>query len=289
MEVDLGDMIVGEGHPCGVVAEIGNNHQGSMERALALLDVAKEAGCAAAKIQKRTLEVAFTRAQLAASRPSPWGLTYGEYRRAVELSREQLAALAGHARVIGLGLTSSCWDAAALEDVMATLHPRWLKIASACVTDLELLRLHRSTGLPLVLSTGMSTVEEIDRAVETLGTERLVLLHCCSAYPAEKDDLNLRAIASLRKRYGVPVGYSGHERGLTTSIMAAVAFGACLIERHVTLDRTLFGTDHAASLEPAGLRRLVRDLRGCEEAAGSPEIRRLPSEEGARAKLRRVG
>lgn len=286
--VNLGGWTVGAREPCYVVGEIGLNHNGSVLIASRLIEIAAAAGAQAVKLQKRTLSTCFTREQLAAPRESPWGSTVGEYKRAVELGREQYQELARHATMLGIKLTASCWDLGALDDVCSWIAPAWLKIASASLTDHRLLRAHRRAGLPLVLSTGMSTIEEIDAAVEVLGTDDLVLLHCTSTYPSRPEEIDLECIATLRERYRVPVGYSGHERGIATTV-AAATLGACLVERHITLDRTMWGTDHAASLEPAGLERLVRDIREVERARGDGVKRRWPSEEPFRAKLRRVG
>lgn len=310
--VNLGDREVGESKPCYVIGEIGLNHNGSLVNAEKLVDVAALAGADAVKLQKRTLDVCFTPEQLAAPRESPWGTTVGEYKRAVELGRREYVDLARYAAAKGLVLTASCWDEGALADVCEWIDPPWFKIASASITDHALLRAHAVLGKPLVISTGMSTIEEIDAALTTIGEARprvtryrrtddydieeyealdlndVVLLHCTSTYPSEPEEINLECMATLRARYRVPVGYSGHERGLATSV-AAAALGACVIERHITLDRTMWGSDHAASLEPGGLMRLVRDIRVNELARGDGIKRRLPREEPIRARLRRIG
>jgi N-acetylneuraminate synthase len=221
-------------------------------------------------------------------RETPWGtMTYLDYRYRVEFTREQYVEVSDHALLRGLDWFASPWDVpsvAFLEDLNVVAH----KVASACLTDIPLLQALRDTGKPIILSTGMSTIAQIDAALEVLGTDRLVLLHATSTYPMEPDEANLRVIPTLRDRYpGVPVGYSGHERGLQISV-AAVALGAVAVERHITLDRTMWGSDHAASLEPAGLQHLVRDIRIIEQALGDGVKRVFPGEQAPMAKLRRV-
>jgi N-acetylneuraminate synthase len=182
---------------------------------------------------------------------------------------------------------ASCWDEASV-DVIARFDVPCFKIASASLTDDNLLWHTRATGKPIVLSTGMSTVEEIDRAVKILGTKDLVILHACSTYPAYYEELNLNAVQTLRERYQVPVGYSGHETGIPSSV-AAVVMGACMLERHITMDRSMWGSDHAASLEPNGITRLIRDVRLIEKSMGDGVKRVLEREQPIIHKLRRVG
>lgn len=276
---------IGRGHPAYVIAEIGINHNGDLGLALALVDVAADAGCDAVKIQKRTPRLCVSADQAASRRSTPWGeMSYLEYRERVELSPDDCRALVARCAERGIAWLASCWDIPSVEFV-ASLEPTVFKIASACLTDEALLREHRKHGLPIILSTGMSTLEEIDRAVEILGTQELALLHCTSTYPAKPGELNLNAMATLRERYGVPVGYSGHEVGLATTV-AAATLGACIVERHITLDRASWGSDQAASLEPPGLARLVRDIRVIREAMGDGVKRVYDSEIPIRAKLR---
>ncbi|WOF23319.1 N-acetylneuraminate synthase family protein [Microbacterium betulae] len=288
MTVAIGGRVVGGGRPAYVIAEIGLNHNGDVELAKRLIDVAADAGADAVKLQKRTPEIATPDHMRDVPRETPWGtMTYLDYRRRVELDRDAYVEIADHALLRGLDWFASPWDVpsvAFLEDLGVVAH----KIASACLTDTGLLEAVRDTGKPVVLSTGMSTMEQIDRALETLGTDRVVLLHATSTYPMEPEEANLRVIPMLRDRYpGVPVGYSGHERGLQISL-AAVALGAVAVERHITLDRTMWGSDHAASLEPAGLEHLVRDIRIVETALGDGVKRVFPGELAPLAKLRRV-
>ncbi len=289
MSVRIGQHEVGAGHPVYVIAEIGLNHNGSVEMAKQLIDVAAESGAQAVKFQKRTPEISTPEHMKDVPRETPWGtMTYLEYRYRVEFSREQYIEIGDHATLRGLDWFASPWDVpsvAFLEDLNVPTH----KVASASVTDLELLQALRATGKPIVLSTGMSTLEEIDRAVEVLGTDGLVMLHATSTYPMPAEEANLRTILTLQDRYpGVPIGYSGHERGLQISL-AAVSLGAVAVERHITLDRTLWGSDHAASLEPQGLEHLVRDIRIIGEALGDGVKRVFPGEIAPKQKLRRVG
>ncbi len=285
--VNLGDRSVGEGLPCLVLAEIGINHNGDVQLAKKLVDLAFVAGCEAVKFQKRTIEVVYTQDELAKPRESPFGESNGDLKRGLEFGQREYEQIDEHCHSKPILWTASCWDEASV-DFIEQFEPPFYKIASASLTDDNLLRHTRAKGRPVVLSTGMSTLEQIDHAVEVLGKDDLVLLHCCSAYPAYYPDLNLSAMATLRKRYGVPVGYSGHETGLPSSV-AAAAMGACIVERHITLDRAMWGSDHAASLEPNGVMRLVRDIRLVEQAMGDGSVGPTEAELPLAAKLRRVG
>ncbi|WP_029149833.1 N-acetylneuraminate synthase family protein [Microbacterium indicum] len=289
MSVTIGSHQVGGGAPAFVIAEIGLNHNGSVDIAKQLIDVATDAGADAVKFQKRTPEISTPEHMKDTPRETPWGtMTYLEYRYRVEFDREQYIEIGDYATMRGLEWFASPWDVpsvAFLEDLNVAAH----KVASASITDIELLEALRDTGKPIILSTGMSTMDEIDRAIETVGTSNLVVMHATSTYPMEPNEANLRMIPVLRDRFpGVPVGYSGHERGLQISL-AAVAMGAQSVERHITLDRTMWGSDHAASLEPSGLKTLVRDIRIIEEARGDGVKKVFPGEEAPKAKLRRVG
>ena len=286
--VAIGDKIVGEGHPTYVIAEIGLNHNGDVGTAKQLIDIAAGAGCDAVKFQKRTPEICVPADQRAVERDTPWGrMTYLDYRYRIEFEDEQYTEIDNYCAKLGVQWFASPWDVPSvefLEKFGAVTH----KVASASVTDLEMLAALRATGKPIICSTGMSTLEEIDKAVEVLGTGQLILMHATSTYPMPPEEANLRMITTLQERYGVPVGYSGHERGLQISL-AAVALGAVAIERHITLDRTMWGSDQAASLEPEGLRHLVRDIRILHDALGDGVKRVFDSELGPKAKLRRVG
>lgn len=268
-----------------VVAEIGINHNGSLETALKLVTAAASAGCDAVKFQKRTPAICVPVAQQSSRRETPWGeMSYLEYKEKIEFGKLEYQAIDDHCRNLGISWFASPWDIVSVE-FLENFGVQTHKVASACLTDRQLLRALAETGKDIILSTGMSTLEEVDEAVDILGTSRLTLLHTNSTYPCESSDVNLRTMATLRERYGVPVGYSGHERGLQVSI-AAVALGAVMIERHLTLDRTMWGSDHAASLEPRGLGTMVRDIRIVESALGDGVKRVYPGEEEPRRRLR---
>jgi N-acetylneuraminate synthase len=288
MAVAIGGIAIGTGEPVYVIAEIGLNHNGDVELAKRLIDVAADSGAQAVKFQKRTPAISTPEHMKNTPRETPWGtMTYLEYRYRVEFDREQYIEIGDYATLRGLSWFASPWDEVAvefLEDLGVVAH----KVASASVTDIALLEALSLTGKPIILSTGMSTLEQIDRAVEILGTDNLVILHATSTYPLPPEEANIRMITTLRERYvGVPIGYSGHERGLQISI-GAVALGAVAVERHITLDRTMWGSDHAASLEPAGFEHLVRDIRVLGEAMGDGVKRIYPGELAPLAKLRRT-
>lgn len=284
----VGERLVGDGQPAYLIGEIGINHNGELSNALQLIDQAKAAGMDAVKFQKRTPEVCTPKDQWYLERETPWGvMTYIEYRHRVEFGQAEYQAIDDYCRGLGIAWFASPWDVPSVEFLRGFDSPVY-KIASASLTDDELLVAIRETGKPAILSTGMSTPEQIDHAVDVLGTENLILLHANSTYPAPNDQLNLRMLHTLMAQYpGVPIGYSGHEVGLQTTI-AAVALGASVIERHITLDRTMWGSDQAASVEPAGMRRLVRDIRAVEAALGDGVKQVYPGELAAMKKLRRV-
>jgi sialic acid synthase SpsE len=271
---------------CYVIAEIGINHNGSVDTALELVDVAAKAGCDAVKFQKRTPSICVPLEQQQTRRETPWGeMSYLEYKERTEFGKDEYTTIAARATELGMDWFASPWDVPSvefLEDMGVTSH----KVASACLTDRELLEALKATGKYLWVSTGMSTIEEVDEAMEILGNENITLFHTNSTYPCPPEETNLRTMATLSERYGVPVGYSGHEPGLQVSV-AAVALGATAIERHITLDRAMWGSDHAASLEPHGLETLVRDIRIVEKALGDGVKRVYPGEEEPRRRLRR--
>ena len=286
-EVRIGSKTVGSGRPCYVVAEIGINHNGDIDLAKKLINVAIGADCDAVKFQKRTIDVVYTPEELAKPRESPFGNTNGDLKRGLEFGREEFEELDRYCREVKIDWFASCWDEASV-DFIAQFQVPCFKIASASITDDNLLRHTRAVGKPIILSTGMSTIEQVDRAVDVLGKKDLVILHACSTYPAYYEELNLKVIDVLRDRCGVPVGYSGHETGLPSSV-AAATLGACIVERHITLDRSMWGSDHAASLEPNGITRLVRDIRLIEKSMGDGVKRVLEREQPIIKKLRRVG
>ena len=285
--VQIGDRLVGPGHPTFIVAEIGINHNGDLELAKKLISAAAASGCDAAKFQKRTIEVVYRPEELARPRESPFGTTNEDLKRGLEFGYDEYAEIDRFCRSLGVMWFASCWDPGSV-DFIEQFDPPCYKIASACLTDDDLLRYHRQKGCPIILSTGMSTMEQIDHAVEVLGRENLILMHCTSTYPAKIEELNLKVIPRLIERYNTPVGYSGHEVGLYTTL-AAVVLGACAVERHITLDRAMWGSDQAASVEPHGIARLVKDIRAVEIAMGDGVKRIYESEIPIMHKLRRIG
>jgi len=285
--ITLGDRHVGGQHACFIVAEVGINHNGDIALAKKLIDAAVDAGCDAVKFQKRTVDVVYTAEELAKPRENPFGPTNGDLKRGLEFGKAQYQEIDQHCREKGILWFASCWDEASV-DFIEKFNPPCYKIASASLTDDGLLHHHRKTGRPLILSTGMSTLAQVDRAVEILGKDDLILLHTNSTYPAKLEELNIRTMLTLAERYGVPAGYSGHEVGLAPSVGAA-AIGACMLERHITLDRAMWGSDQAASVEMQGFARLVRDVRAIEMSFGDGQKRVYDTEVPIMKKLRRKG
>jgi len=285
--VAIGQRNVGAGQPSFVIAEIGINHNGDLSIAKQLIDVAVVAGCDAVKFQKRTPELAVPAEQRDLMRETPWGvMTYLDYRYRVEFGQDEFTEINRYCAERGIEWFASCWDPESV-DFIEQFSPACYKIASASLTDFDLLERINATNRPVLLSTGMSTMEEVRKAVAALRIDRLLLAHTTSTYPCPSSELNLRMLATLRDEFDVPVGYSGHEVGLQTTV-AAVALGASFVERHITLDRAMWGSDQAASVEPGGLMRLVRDIREVELAMGDGVKHVYDSELPIRAKLRRV-
>ncbi|PWI43790.1 N-acetylneuraminate synthase family protein [Streptomyces sp. ICBB 8177] len=284
----LGERVVGTGRPVYVTGEIGINHNGELENAYRLIDAAVDAGCDAVKFQKRTPEICTPRDQWDIERDTPWGrMRYIDYRHRVEFGEEEYRAIDAYCRERGIDWFASPWDVPSVEFLEKFDLPAH-KVASACLTDDELLRALRATGRTVILSTGMSTPKQIRHAVEVLGSDNILLCHATSTYPAKHEELNLRVIHTLQAEYpNVPIGYSGHEVGLQTTL-AAVALGAVFVERHITLDRAMWGSDQAASVETPGLHRLVRDIRIVETSLGDGVKRVYEGELGPMRKLRRV-
>jgi N-acetylneuraminate synthase len=284
----IGDKMVGEGQPVYVIAEIGINHNGSLELAKKLIDGAALAGCDAVKFQKRTPELCVPRDQWDVMRDTLWGrMSYIDYRHLIEFGREEYAEIDRYCREKGVHWFASCWDEPSV-DLINEFDPVLYKAPSASLTDIDLLRHTMATGKPLMISTGMSTMEEIETAVAALGTDNLLIAHSTSAYPCDLNELNLRMLDTLKSRYpATPIGYSGHETGLAPT-WAAVSMGATFIERHITLDRAMWGSDHAASVELGGLYRLVSNIRDIEKALGDGVKRVYESELAPKKKLRRV-
>jgi len=286
-KVKIENYLVGDGQSCFIVAEIGINHNGDVNLAKKLINVAAAAGCQAVKFQKRTVDVVYSPEELAKPRENPFGPTNGDLKRGLELTLEAYQQIDRYCREVGVMWIASCWDEASV-DFIEQFSPPCYKIASASLTDDNLLRHYRRMERPLILSTGMSSLEQIDHAVEILGKKDLIILHATSTYPSQTKELNLKVITELKARYDIPIGYSGHEVGLAPTL-AAVALGACLVERHITMDRASWGSDQAASIEPTGIMRLVKDIRGIEIAMGYGKKTILPSEIPIMKKLRRVG
>lgn len=312
MAIRIGNTHVGQEHPAFIIAEIGINHNGDIALAKKLINAAVESGCGAVKFQKRTVPIVYSETELAKSREVPPHVissaisrrvlssdavrrltesnltqtTNGDLKWALELTADEYKEIDRYCKEKEISWFASPWDEASV-DFLETFAPPCYKIASASLTDVGLLRHIRSKGKPIILSTGMSSVEQIEKAVRVLGEKDLVLLHCVSTYPAEYKDINLEVIRTLQNMFpSVVIGYSGHERGVGISV-AAVVMGAAVVERHITLDRTMWGSDQAASLEPKGFELLVRDIRTFEEARGGGKKIVLATEEPIITKLRR--
>ena len=283
--VKIGNKIIGSNNPCFIVAEIGINHNGSLENAKKLIDIAQACKCDAVKFQKRTIEEVYTKEELDMPRQSVFGTTNGDLKRGLEFGYEQYKEIDKYCKKLGILWFASEWDKKSVDfteqfDVCAH------KVSSACLTDIELLKYMKSKNKPILLSTGMSTTEEIDRAINIVGLDNTVIFHCTSTYPCENSEINLKVIPKLIEKYDCPIGYSGHEKGILPSSMA-VLLGACAIERHITTDRTTWGSDQAASLEPEGLKKMVRDIRNIKYIMGDGIKRVYDSELPIKKKLRR--
>ena len=284
--VKIADRIIGDGRPCFIIAEIGINHNGSVNLAKKMIDIAVTTGCDAVKFQKRTVDIVYTKEELAKERKSVFGNTNGDLKRGLEFGEEEYREIDEYCKKKGIMWFASCWDENSV-DFMEKFDIPCYKIASASLTDDNLLKHTRSKGKPIMLSTGMSTMEQIRHAVAVLGEDNLIILHCTSTYPSNSEETNLRVIETFRKEFSCPIGYSGHERGVTPSVLAA-ALGAAVVERHITTDRTNWGSDQAASLEMAGLYHLVRDIRQTPDLLGDGVKVVYPREIPIIEKLRRV-
>ena len=284
--IRIGNKIIGDGHPCFIIAEIGINHNGSLEMAKKMIDIAVTTGCEAVKFQKRTIDVVYTKEELEKERISVFGTTNGDLKRGLEFGEKEFEEIDSYCKQKNIIWFASCWDEASV-DFIDKFNPPCYKIASASLTDDNLLQHTRKKGKPVILSTGMSTMEEIRHAVSILGEDNLIILHCTSTYPSNANEMNLRVIESFKKEFSCPIGYSGHERGITPSVIA-VAIGANVVERHITLDRTNWGSDQAASLETAGLYHMVRDIRQTPVLLGDGVKVVYPRELPIIEKLRRV-
>ena len=287
-EIKIGNRMVGEGHPAYIIAEIGINHNGDLHVAKQMIDAAVHAGVDAVKFQKRTPEIATPPEQRNQMRETPWGyISYLDYRYKVEFGEEQYREIDRYCKEKGIAWMVSVWDQDSV-DFMEQFDTPAYKIPSASLTDFGLIRKARATGKPLILSSGMSTMEQIHQGVKIAGKKDLLLMHCTSTYPCEPEELNLKMIETLRREFPeIPIGYSGHEVGLVPTAVA-VALGACMVERHLTLDRAMWGSDQAASVEPWGFETLVKYIHVTERSIGDGVKKVYPSEQPSLKRLRRV-
>ena len=269
-----------------IVAEIGINHNGDVGIAKDLIKVAKEAGCDAVKFQKRTLEKVYAPEELDKQRESPWGSTNREQKEGLEFGQQEFEQIDSYCKELGIEWFASAWDAESV-NFLKQFDLNYNKIASAMLVDSDLLRIVAAEGRHTFISTGMSTLEEIDCAVEIFKKSGcpFEVMHCVSTYPMEDTDANLNCISTLRDRYSCDVGYSGHEVGLAVSY-AAAALGITSLERHITLDRSMYGSDQSASIEPSALRSLIGAVRKIELAMGDGQKQILQSEIPIAKKLR---
>jgi N-acetylneuraminate synthase len=269
-----------------VVAEIGINHNGDLGIARQLIDVAADAGADAVKFQKRTLDLVYTKEFLDSARESPWGTTQRDQKQGLEFGAREYGEIDRYCKERGIRWYASAWDLES-QKFLRQFDLEYNKIASAMIVYSDLLREVASEGKYTFISTGMSTLRDIDNAVEIFGKARcpFELMHCVSTYPMQDEDANLMRMVKLRERYGCKVGYSGHEVGLSVSC-AAVALGATSLERHITLGRAMYGSDQAASVEPAGFRQLVGAVRKIEKATGNGSMEANPKEIPIAKKLR---
>lgn len=299
MTIEIAGRKIGDGQPCFIVAEAGVNHNGSMTIAKHLISVAANAGCDAVKFQKRNELWIYTDEQLAG--PPDWhgdfGETMGEYWEILDLQPDKHRELQAYARELGLIYLCSAFDEDSLGFVVSGLDVPAIKVPSCMIHDRGYLEAVAACDKPVILSTGMSDMEIISKAMVILQAVdtnvipsashqlQVALLHCVSSYPCDYDECHLAAMQTMRNYFRKPVGWSGHEKGLHISLAARV-MGACIIERHITIDRTLPGCDHAASLEPSGLFELVRNIRDYEIALGQPYKKIQPSEMEAMDRLK---
>ena len=270
-----------------LIAEIGINHNGDLELAKKLINIAKLSGFNAVKFQKRTIEVVYTSEELDKPRESIYGATNRDLKIGLEFSTNEYSEINEYCKSLEILWFASPWDVQSV-DFLEQFDIPVYKIASACLTDSNLLTRVKQTGKPVILSTGMSTMSQIDSAIKLLDPSKTSLLHCVSTYPAENSDLNLEIINTLKESFKLPVGYSGHEKGVLPSVIAVASYKASIIERHITLDRTMWGSDQAASLEPQGMYKLIKYINESIECRGDKEKIVLDSELPVLQKLRRV-
>jgi N-acetylneuraminate synthase len=286
--IEIAGRKIGEGKPVFIIGEIGINHNGSLELAKNMIEGAAKAGVDAVKFQKRTPEICVPKHQWNIERDTPWGrMTYIDYRHKVEFSAEEYGEIDRYCKEMGITWTASCWDEPSV-DFIEQFDVTFYKAPSAMLTDIGLLKKLKNTGKPLMLSSGMSTMEQIETAINELGSDNLLLAHSTSTYPCPVEELNLRMINTLMDKFPeIPIGYSGHETGLAPT-WAAVTLGATFVERHITTDRAMWGTDQAASVEIGGIERLVSNIRDIEKALGDGVKKVYDSEVPVMKKLRRV-
>jgi N-acetylneuraminate synthase len=269
-----------------IIAEIGINHNGDLNIAKQLIDIAKVAGCDSVKFQKRNPDVCVPEHQKSVMRDTPWGrMSYLEYKYKVEFGKREYDEIDRYCRECGIEWSASPWDIDSLHFLLNYELP-YIKIPSALLTDDKLLKASASTGKKIILSTGMSSMEEVERAVEIVKDCDYSLLHCNSTYPAPIDELNLNCIKTLKEKFNCEVGYSGHEYGLSTTI-SSICLGASILERHITLDRSMWGTDQMCSVESHGLIKLVKGVRELERSLGDGVKTVTESEKIIKDKLRK--
>lgn len=287
-EIKVKDRLIGDDHPVFVIGEIGINHNGDVNIAKKIIAGAKHSGADAVKFQKRTPEVCVHKDQWNIERDTPWGrMTYIDYRHKIEFGDKEYSEIDKYCKEIGITWFASCWDEPSV-DFIEKYDPPLYKTASASLTDLSLLKKINKLNRPVIMSTGMSTMEEIDKAISIMNQKNLLISHTTSSYPCKSEELNLKMINTLKNKYkNIPVGYSGHEVGLAPT-WAAVALGACFIERHITLDRAMWGTDQAASVEIGGMERLISNIRDIELALGDGVKKVYDSELFQIEKLRKI-
>jgi N-acetylneuraminate synthase len=283
----IGNRLIGEGQSTYIIAEIGINHNGDLDTAKDMIRAAYNAGADAVKFQKRTPELCVPPEQRTQMRETPWGyISYLDYRYKVEFGETEYREIDLLCKSLGVDWFASVWDTESV-NFLEAFEPICYKVPSASLTDHELLKKLVSTGRPLIVSTGMSTMQEIRTSMALIPIDRLLITHTTSAYPCAPDELNLRMIDTLKKEFDCPIGYSGHEVGLIPSVVS-VSLGACLVERHFTLDRAMWGGDQAASVEPGGFERMVKYIRVTEQSLGDGIKKVYDSEIPIRKKLRRV-
>ena len=286
-ELKIGKHVIGTGHPTYIIAEIGINHNGDIKIAEEMIRAAKNAGVSAVKFQKRTPLLCVPPEERSKMRETPWGyISYLEYREHVEFGQEEYARINELCKELDIDWFASVWDEEAI-DFLEQFDPIAYKVPSASLTDTGLVDKLNATGRPIILSTGMSTMDQIRESVAHFNMDRLAITHATSSYPCDPKELNLRMVETLSQEFDCPVGYSGHEVGLIPSVVA-VGLGATIIERHFTLDRAMWGTDQSASVEPSGMARLVKYIRVTEQALGDGVKKVYDSELPSLKKLRRV-